>query len=108
MFELKGLGFLQYCPNKIERLESQKLTQPPQKMLLVISVAYRLRGKPKTAENKNCPSIIVRFIFRKTGNTIYSSGKKLKSAEFNDLHTDRVLINENLTTRKKRLLFVAN
>ena len=80
MSELKGLGFLKYCSNKIERLESQKLTQPPQKMLLVISVVYRLRGQPKTAQNKKCPSIIVRFIFRNTVNTIYSSGKKLKSA----------------------------
>jgi len=41
-----------------------------------IDVIHRLRGKPKTDQNKKCPSIIVRFIARKTRNNIYSSRKK--------------------------------
>ena len=65
------------------------------------------RGKPKTDQNKKCPSIIVRFIARKTRN-MYSSRKKLKSAEFYDPRIDRVFINENLTSRKKHLLAQAN
>jgi len=62
---------------------------------------HRLRGKPKTDQNTKCPSIIVRFIARKNRNNIYSSRKKLKSAEFCDPRIDRVFINENLTSRKK-------
>jgi len=50
-----------------------------------IDVVHRLRGKPKTDQNKKCPSIIVRFIARKIRNNIYSSRKKLKSADFDDL-----------------------
>jgi len=73
-----------------------------------IDVVHRLRGKPKTDQNKKCPSIIVRFIARKTRNNIYSSSKKLKSAEFDDPHIDRVFINENVTSRKKHLLAQAN
>ena len=30
-----------------------------------IDIAHRLRGKPKTDQNKKCPSIMVRFIARK-------------------------------------------
>jgi len=73
-----------------------------------IDFVHRLRGKPKPDQNKKCPSIIVRFIARKTRNNIYSSRKKLKSAEFNDPRIDRVFINENLTSRKKHLLAQAN
>jgi len=40
-----------------------------------IDVVDRLRRKPKTDQNKKCPSIIVRFIARKTRNNIYSSRK---------------------------------
>jgi len=64
-----------------------------------IDVVHRLRGKPKTDQNKKCLSIIVRFIARKTRKNIYSSRKELKSAEFDDLRIDRVFINENLTSR---------
>jgi len=71
-----------------------------------IDVVHRLRGKPKTDQNKKRPSIIVRFIARKTRNN--SSRKKLKSAEFDDPRIDRVFINENLTGRKKHLLAQAN
>jgi len=73
-----------------------------------IDVVHRLRGKPKTDQNKKCPSIIVRFVAWKTRNNIYSSRKKLKSAEFDDPRIDRVFINENLTSRKKHLLAQAN
>jgi len=73
-----------------------------------IDVVHRLRGKPKTDQNKKCPSIIVRFIARKTRNNIYSSSKKLKSAEFDNPHIDRVFMNENVTSRKKHLLAQAN
>jgi len=73
-----------------------------------IDVVHRLRGKPKTDQNKKCPSIIGRFIARNTRNNIYSSRKKLKSAEFDDPRIDRVFINENLTSRKKHLLAQAN
>ena len=55
-----------------------------------IDVIHRLRGKPKTDQNKKCHSIIVRFIARKTRNNIHSSRKKLKSTEFDDPPTDRV------------------
>jgi len=41
-----------------------------------IDVVKRLRGKPKTDQNKKYPCIIVRFIARKTRNNIYSSRKK--------------------------------
>jgi len=68
-----------------------------------IDVVHRLTGKPKTDQKKTCPSIIVRFIARKTRNNIYSSRKKLKSAEFDDPRIDRVFINKNLTSRKKML-----
>jgi len=74
----------------------------------VIDVVHRLRGKPKIDQNKTFPSIIVRFIARKTRNNIYSSRKKLKSAEFDDPLIDRVFVNENLTSRKKHLLAQAN
>jgi len=40
-----------------------------------IDVVHRLRGKPKTDQNKKCPSIIVRFIATKTKNNIHSSRK---------------------------------
>jgi len=40
-----------------------------------IDVVHRLRGKPKTDQNKMYPSIIVRFIARKNRNNIYSSRK---------------------------------
>ena len=73
-----------------------------------IDVVHRLRGKPKTDQNKKCPCIIVRFIGRKNRNNIYSTRKKLKSAEFDDPRIDRVFINENLTSRKKHLLAQAN
>jgi len=68
-----------------------------------LDVVHRLRGKPKTDQNKKCPCIIVRLIARKTRNNIYSSRKKLKSAEFNVPRIDRVFINKNLTSRKKTL-----
>jgi len=73
-----------------------------------IDVVHRLTEKPKTDQNKKCPSIIVRFIARKTRNNIYSSRKTLKSAEFDEPRIDRVFINENLTSRKKHLLAQAN
>ena len=73
----------------------------------VIDVVHRLRGKSKT-DHKTCPSIIVRFVARKNRNNIYSSRKKLKSAEFDDPHIDRFFISENLTSRKKHLLAQAN
>jgi len=72
-----------------------------------IDVVHRLRGKPKTDQNKKYPSIIVRFIARKTRNYIYSSRKKLKSAEFDHPRIE-VFVNENLTSRKKHLLAQAN
>ena len=40
-----------------------------------IDVLHRLRGKPKTDQNKKCPCIVVRFIVRKTRNNIYSARK---------------------------------
>ena len=69
-----------------------------------IDVVHRLKGKPKTYQNKKFPSIIVRFIARKTRNLLLSSlqlMKKMKAAEFNDPHIDRVFINENLGPVKK-------
>jgi len=69
-----------------------------------IDVVHRLKGKPKTDQNKKCPSIIVRFIARKTRNNIYSSRKKLKSAEFDDPHIDRVFIMKLLPVVKNPYL----
>ena len=69
-----------------------------------IDVVHRLRGKPKTDQNKKCPSIIVRFIARKSRNNIYSSRKELKFAEFDDPPIDRVFVNKNLASRKKTLI----
>ena len=66
-----------------------------------INVVHRLRGKPKTDQNKTCPGIILRFIDKKNRNNIYSSRKRLKSAEFDDPRINRVFINENLTSGKK-------
>jgi len=40
-----------------------------------IDLVHRVRGKPKTDQNKKCPNIIFRFIARKTRNNIYTVAK---------------------------------
>ena len=61
----------------------------------------------KKHKNKS-PNIIVRFISRKTRNSVYKERKKLKNGDAGKSTIQRVFINENLTKKNKQLFYLAN